>query len=152
MTPHGKKYKMAFYSCGWSVTLQMPVSCKNGSRVQLLIPFTCYGRLKISLVQKITNFLFFAFLKLFSVHQKRMSTSSTERRFNRIRNSARENNKPILPVILNLTLPTVNHQKFGNNTKRTVKNQKTKNVTFSMNKRHFHFIHCKMKTLKICCH
>ena len=86
------------------------------------------------------------------VHQKRMSTSSTERRFNRIRNSARENNKPILPVILNLTLPTVNHQKFGNNTKRTVKNQKTKNVTFSMNKRHFHFIHCKMKTLKICCH
>ena len=25
-TPHGKKCKMAFYSCGWSVTLQMPVS------------------------------------------------------------------------------------------------------------------------------
>ena len=61
VTPHGKKYKMAFYSCGWSVTLQMPVSCKNGSRVQLLIPFTCYGRLKISLVQKITNFLFLRF-------------------------------------------------------------------------------------------
>ena len=61
MTPHGKRYKMAFYSFGWSVTLQMPVLCKNGSRVQLLIPYTCYGRLKISLVQKIANFLFLRF-------------------------------------------------------------------------------------------
>ena len=35
------------------MTLQMPFSCKNRSRGQLSTHCTCYGRLKMSLVQNI---------------------------------------------------------------------------------------------------
>ena len=63
----------------------MPVSCKNGSRVQLLIPFTCYGRLKISLVQKITIlFCVFKALQCIIINNRSINVPIAAKRLNAI--------------------------------------------------------------------